>query len=199
MATGAPSRETSSSSEESLAGSERAKLRKVGSEEESTKKKEAVGKEKKKRDPLCVFDDCYSDCESDFKSREDFLEYHRYLKEVEENGPFGLTFHLSLAIEGAVYKFDEGRIEADNTLKACTQFAIQENKPDLVLLKITYAARTLIVGFHYFIKFEAKDPSFPEQVKTYRTRVEQGFNKEFAVILFQDDDKPQKKGHTLRG
>ncbi|KAJ4847999.1 hypothetical protein Tsubulata_035870 [Turnera subulata] len=150
-----------------------------------------IKKKKKKRDPLCVFDECHSDCESTFKSREDFEEYHRYLKEMEETGPFGLTFHLSLAIEGAVYKFDEGRIEADNTLKACIQFAIQENKPELELLKITYAARSLIVGFHYFIKFEARDPSFPEQVKTYRTRVEQGFNKEFKVIIFQDDDKPK--------
>ncbi|KAJ4823394.1 hypothetical protein Tsubulata_034396, partial [Turnera subulata] len=166
------SRETTSwsSSEDE---SERVKFQKVGgSEEDQIIKKK---RKKKKKDPLCVFDDCYVDCESEFRSREDFEEYHRYRKELYENGPFGLTFPLKVPTLGAVYKLDDGDdVDDVDNVNACIQFAIREKKPELELLKITYAARSRAVGTRYFIKFEARDPFFPDQLITYRTTVYRG-------------------------
>ncbi|KAJ4847279.1 hypothetical protein Tsubulata_050414, partial [Turnera subulata] len=105
--------------------------------------------------------------------------------------PFGLTFRLTVGTLGGVYKLDDGD---DDYLDACVEFAIGENKPELELQKITYAARSLSVGYHYFIKFEARDPSFPDQLITYRTKVYRGLDDELTVELFQeedDDDKPK--------
>ncbi|KAJ4827891.1 hypothetical protein Tsubulata_048079 [Turnera subulata] len=117
----------------------------------------------------------------------DFEEYHRYRKELYENGPFGLTFPLRVPTLGAVYKLDDGD-DVDN-VNACIQFAIRESKPELKLLKITYAARSRTVGCCYFIKFEAKDPSSPDpeqvKIKTYRTTVYRGLGgQEFEMLQY---------------
>ncbi|KAJ4831773.1 hypothetical protein Tsubulata_050058 [Turnera subulata] len=111
------------------------------------------------------------DDEDDLDTEEQKIAYRQYMKELRETQGYRMKTRIPGAVFGVILPIDvkkEGNVNTIEFAKKCVRKAIKRKKPGLEFVELLYICVGREDGNVYYITFTARDPSSPEELKTYQ-------------------------------